>query len=124
MIRTTYLRPTWDGLTVKYNELLKETKETREIHKKRLVTLENKQSAVSDQVSKYKSKVDNLKQKVTFMEAQMEKENLRFHGLKTLVTHFLIDGLKIPSDIINKVELSVFALANMTPPKLLTPVQI
>ncbi len=44
-----------DGLTVKYNELQTETKETREIDEKRLVTLDAKQSAVSDEVSKYKS---------------------------------------------------------------------
>lgn len=110
----------FNQISKQYDDLLVETRQTKEKHEASLKTLNEQQAAnqfdiskLSDEIIDLKAENEKYENKITSLEAQLHKNNLRFHGLKQegnesvndCVKSFLFNSLKIPESVVAKIEI-------------------
>ena len=121
-----------DSLNQKYDELLKETRESREVVDSKISTLEQNQEVImhdlteqDDRISALESLKVDYEKKMAMMESVIQKNNLRFHGVKTqgtsttlTITHFLKNDLQMASEFVDNIEiLDCFRIGKPDPAK-------
>ena len=108
-----------DELNEKYENILKETQETRERQDARISEIEAKNDSLNFELSTHDNALKSLQEKhaqceskILTLEAQILKDNLRFHGLKSdgnssveCVKNFLEHSLKIPSETVANIDI-------------------